>query len=91
MGADIYESYVGAMIASIILSYIETYGQTEHYITFPMVLAALGLLVQFVGLASNTYFNGLNLQQCCVMQIILPLVSLSWLLTYLLIWYMVDI
>src|ERR1700686_3040317 len=37
MGADIYESYVGAMIASVILG-IETYGNNLAYITFPVIL-----------------------------------------------------
>ena len=50
MGADIYESYVGAMIASIILG-IETYGTNLAYITFPVMLAALGMFGSVVGLA----------------------------------------
>ena len=52
MGADIYESYVGAMIASIILG-IETYGTNLMYITFPVMLSALGMIGSVVGLASN--------------------------------------
>ncbi len=52
MGADIYESYVGAMIASIILG-IETYGMNLAYITFPVALAALGMIGSVIGLASN--------------------------------------
>lgn len=52
MGADIYESYVGAMIASIILG-IETYGNNLLYTSFPVVLAALGMIGSVAGLASN--------------------------------------
>ena len=52
MGADIYESYVGAMVASIILG-IETYGTNLLYITFPVVLAGFGLIGSVLGLASN--------------------------------------
>lgn len=52
MGADIYESYVGAMIASIILG-IETYGSNLLYITFPVMLAAIGMVGSVAGLAAN--------------------------------------
>ena len=52
MGADIYESYVGAMVASIILG-IETYGTNLVYISFPVALVGLGMLGSIVGLASN--------------------------------------
>jgi len=52
MGADIYESYVGAMIASIILG-IETYGTNLVYMTFPVMLAAIGMFGSVAGLASN--------------------------------------
>ena len=52
MGADIYESYVGAMVASIILG-IETYGTNLAYITFPVILAAIGMIGSVAGLASN--------------------------------------
>lgn len=53
MGADIYESYVGAMVASIILG-IETYGKTNLlYITFPVILAAIGMIGSVAGLVSN--------------------------------------
>lgn len=53
MGADIYESYVGAMVASIILG-METYGKTNLlYITFPVILAAIGMIGSVAGLVSN--------------------------------------
>lgn len=52
MGADIYESYVGAMIASIILA-IETYGNNLLYTSFPVILVALGMIGSVAGLASN--------------------------------------
>ncbi len=52
MGADIYESYVGAMVASIILG-IETYGTNLIYITFPVMLAVFGMIGSVAGLASN--------------------------------------
>ena len=52
MGADIYESYVGAMVSSIILAY-NSFGVSAGYITLPLVLAAVGLLGSVVGLLSN--------------------------------------
>ncbi len=52
MGADIYESYVGAMIASIILG-LETYGNNLLYVSFPVMLAAIGMIGSVAGLASN--------------------------------------
>ena len=52
MGADIYESYVGAMIGSIALA--TTKDTTGYYITLPVVLSILGLLGSFIGLFSNT-------------------------------------
>jgi K(+)-stimulated pyrophosphate-energized sodium pump len=53
MGADIYESYVGAMVASIILATSE-YGANLTYLAMPIVLAMLGLAGSVVGLLSNT-------------------------------------
>ncbi len=52
MGADIYESYIGAMVSSIILATTAYAGQLE-YISLPLVLATLGLLGSIVGLGSN--------------------------------------
>lgn len=52
MGADIYESYVGAIIASTILA-INAYGNLITYISFPLMLAAIGLVSSLFGLLSN--------------------------------------
>lgn len=52
MGADIYESYVGALVSTIILAYSTGYDHI-NYITLPLMLAALGLLSSCVGLLSN--------------------------------------
>jgi len=52
MGADIYESYVGAMVASIILG-TTVYGSNLVYISFPVILAALGMIGSVAGLFSN--------------------------------------
>jgi len=53
MGADIYESYIGAMASSIILG-ISFFGATNIlYLSFPLVLAVFGLLGSLIGLFFN--------------------------------------
>jgi len=52
MGADIYESYVGAMVSSIILAFA-TYGQQLNYLVLPLMLSVIGLVASLIGLASN--------------------------------------
>jgi vacuolar-type H(+)-translocating pyrophosphatase len=56
MGADIYESYVGSVVAAIILG-IQSFGTDHNYWLLPLVLAAAGLLGSVVGLASNLIFK----------------------------------
>lgn len=52
MGADIYESYIGAMVSSIILA-ATTYGAQLPYLSLPIMLSVIGLAASVVGLASN--------------------------------------
>lgn len=53
MGADIYESYVGAIVSSTILA-IASFGQSElNMVILPLILAALGIVSSLVGLLSN--------------------------------------
>lgn len=52
MGADIYESYIGALISSIILG-INAYGQSLTYVTLPLMLAVFGLGGSLIGLLSS--------------------------------------
>ena len=52
MGADIYESYVGAMASTVILA-LTLYPDKPAYTTLPLVLAAIGMLSSALGLASN--------------------------------------
>lgn len=49
MGADIYESYVGAMVASILLG-TTMYGTQLAYLTLPVMLAAFGMFGSVAGL-----------------------------------------
>ena len=55
MGADIYESYVGAMVSSSILASIEYSSLT--FITLPVILAVIGIGSSLIGLASNLIFK----------------------------------
>lgn len=57
MGADIYESYIGAMVSAIILS--TTTPQYNHlvYQTLPIMLSVLGLLSSVIGLSSNAFLR----------------------------------
>lgn len=52
MGADILESYVGSIVAAMILAYDSFAGQYA-YLTLPLMLAAIGLAASLVGLVSN--------------------------------------
>ncbi len=53
MGADIYESYVGAMIGSIALATTKE-AHFAEYVTLPVVLSLLGLAGSFIGLLANS-------------------------------------
>ncbi|OGB84260.1 sodium-translocating pyrophosphatase [candidate division TM6 bacterium RIFCSPHIGHO2_12_FULL_32_22] len=55
MGADIYESYVGAMVSSAILA--STQYTSLTFITLPVALAIIGIGSSLVGLASNLIFK----------------------------------
>lgn len=62
MGADMYESYVGAIVSAMILA-LNRYGiEQTAYITLPLVLSAIGLVGSVIGLASN-YFIRLSPSQ----------------------------
>ena len=56
MGADIYESYVGAMVASSILA-TTVHGMNILYISLPVMLSVIGLIGSVIGLASNLIFK----------------------------------
>lgn len=56
MGADIYESYVGAMVSSTILAYT-AYSADLSYVSLPLMLATIGLASSVVGLVSNLIFK----------------------------------
>jgi len=57
MGADIYESYVGAMVSSIILATQSAYSADYRYWALPLALATIGLVGSIIGLVSNKIFK----------------------------------
>lgn len=52
MGADIYESYVTAMVSSILLG-ATAYNGSPIYMLFPVMISVLGLAGSFFGLLAN--------------------------------------
>lgn len=57
MGADIFESYIGATIAAITLG-LEQYSDKLNYIALPLMLITIGLLSSIIGLGSIFIFKG---------------------------------
>jgi K(+)-stimulated pyrophosphate-energized sodium pump len=58
MGADIFESYVGSIIASIAIAASTVMGVA--YLALPLVIATLGLLASLIGIASIRVFASAN-------------------------------
>lgn len=54
MGADIYESYLTAMVSTTALSY-QLYSGNPIFVTLPLMISALGLLGSLVGLVANLF------------------------------------
>ena len=52
MGADIYESYVSAMVSCVILA-LTLHGDNPAYMLLPLALSGLGLVSSLFGLLSN--------------------------------------
>lgn len=84
MGADIYESYVGTMLSSIILS-LSLYPNQMSYATLPFALSALGLVSSCVGLFSNLilrFSSAAMLRNATYVAIVTFLGSTYWYLGY---------
>lgn len=69
MGADIFESYVGAMVASITIAATMGFDllnttfegvSREYLMTLPLLLAGLGLVSSFVGIFGMNFFKKLK-------------------------------
>ncbi|MCX5925581.1 MAG: sodium-translocating pyrophosphatase [Candidatus Dependentiae bacterium] len=56
MGADIYESYVGAIVSSMILGLGE-FGMSIPHMTLPLMLAVFGLVGSVAGLLSSLFLR----------------------------------
>lgn len=56
MGADIYESYVAAMVSTIVLAAYK-YPGNMLYITLPLMISALGLIGSMIGLFATLTLN----------------------------------
>ncbi|MCD4652630.1 sodium-translocating pyrophosphatase [bacterium] len=56
MGADIFESYVGSIIATIILGAMFTTAAYQHML-FPLIVATFGLIASVIGFASIKLFG----------------------------------
>jgi K(+)-stimulated pyrophosphate-energized sodium pump len=57
MGADIYESYIGAMVASIIVALTTPAYSSMDYATLPLMLAAIGLIGSAISLISALFLK----------------------------------
>lgn len=57
MGADIFESYVGAMVSSIILALGSSTYNNFMYTSLPLMLSAFGLVSSIIGLCSNFFLR----------------------------------
>lgn len=63
MGADLFESYVGAIISAITLgtALITYFG--EEIVIFPLILSALGIMASLIGIAYVKLYKGDNPQK----------------------------
>ena len=49
MGADLFESYVGSILAAMLIGMTTTWGSTEVAILFPLYISALGIVASIIG------------------------------------------
>ncbi|MBI4666280.1 MAG: sodium-translocating pyrophosphatase [Nitrospinae bacterium] len=59
LGADIYESYVGSLVAAITIGAVMGNMQSE-YMTLPILVAMIGLVASVIGIASMKMMTNLN-------------------------------
>ena len=63
MGADIFESFVGSIIAAMIIANGEDFsgaGSAEDYILLPILLGLVGYVASLVGVFSMTFMKGMK-------------------------------
>ncbi len=61
MGADLFESYVGSIVATIAIGATMTTGILEH-MSLPIIIVGLGLISSIIGILSIRFFSKLNPQ-----------------------------
>jgi len=64
MGADIFESYVGSIVATIAIgaTWAYTRGKAEYFMGLPIYLAFLGLISSFIGIISIRWLKRISPQ-----------------------------
>ena len=62
MGADLFESYVGAIIAAIALGATVTLQNKGAFMAFPLLIVMAGLVASSVGIYSMFYIKNINPQ-----------------------------
>lgn len=79
MGADIYESYVGAMVSTIILA-VAYHPNNISYLTLPLMISLFGLIGSFVGLAIASFSKArpATLLRAATISALLILLGLSY-------------
>ncbi len=60
MGADIFESYVGSIIATIFIGSSPIYGNNPSVISLPLIIVSLGLISSIIGILSMNVLKGKN-------------------------------
>ena len=84
MGADIFESYVGSMVATIAIGATMT-TQPFNYMALPLLIVGLGLIASLIGIASIRVFQNFDpastLRSATIVSTVLLLVGSYFLVT----------
>jgi len=60
MGADLFESYVGSVIATIAIAVVQFSGDPVPWMMVPLALIAVGLIASVLGIWSMNIFKNMN-------------------------------
>ncbi len=86
MGADLFESYVGSVVATAVIgaSVAVSNGSPLSYVVLPLALIALGLIASVIGVFSIRVFRNMDPQMALngstIVAILLFLVGAAWLI-----------
>jgi K(+)-stimulated pyrophosphate-energized sodium pump len=89
MGADLFESYVGCIIAAIVIAATSTWGNMAvarmDYMQLPLLIATVGIVASMIGILSVHVFSKLNpaavLRVVTYVGSVLMLAATYWLVT----------